>query len=261
MVSARRRYFQRPTSGGLSAHVCEIVRRFRCRVGLGRRLQVYGRTRIRRDENARRIQERAHWKPRQVLHDGGLAFVGGGKEEQPARAPGRHGDRQQATHRRHFAVQRQAADDREAMILTVRQHAEAASTPSAIGRSKAAPTLRTSAGARLTVMRPSGNGKPELRMAVRTRSRLSRTVRSGNPTIVMPGRPGDTSTSTDTGTASMPHTAAARSLASTGRDRAIGRPSLRRRIRTHFSGALKKLRSPTRAIAAIPSISQIEREP
>ena len=71
--------------------------------------------------------------------------------------------------------------------------------PSAIGRSNAAPTLRTSAGARLTVTRSGGNGKPELRIAVRTRSRLSRTVASGSPTIVTPGSPGDTSTSTETG--------------------------------------------------------------
>ena len=58
-----------------------------------------------------------------------------------------------------------------------------------MGRSNAAPTLRTSAGARLTVTRALGNGNPELRIAVRTRSRLSRTVASGSPTIVMPGRP------------------------------------------------------------------------
>src|SRR6476646_9799580 len=87
--------------------------------------------------------------------------------------------------------------------------------PSAIGKSNAAPIFRRSAGARLTVTRFGGNGKPELRIAVRTRSRLSRTVASGKPTIVTPGKPGETSTSTDTGTASTPDTAAAAMRAST----------------------------------------------
>ena len=57
----------------------------------------------------------------------------------------------------------------------------AASTPSAIGRSNDEPALRMSAGARLTVTRCGGNSKPELRIALRTRSRLSRTLASGKP--------------------------------------------------------------------------------
>ena len=87
--------------------------------------------------------------------------------------------------------------------------------PRAIGRSNAAPTFRTSVGARLTVTRSGGNGNPQFRIAVRTRSRLSRTVASGNPTIVTPGSPGETSTSTETGTASRPSTVAAVNRAST----------------------------------------------
>ena len=46
------------------------------------------------------------------------------------------------------------------------------------------PSLRRSAGARLTVIRRAGNSKPELRIAERTRSRASRTAVSGNPTTV-----------------------------------------------------------------------------
>ena len=72
---------------------------------------------------------------------------------------------------------------------------DVASRPSAIGRSNDDPALRTSAGARLTVMRWCGNSKPELRIAERTRSRLSRTVASGSPTIVKWGSPNATSTS------------------------------------------------------------------
>ena len=91
----------------------------------------------------------------------------------------------------------------------------AASTPSAIGRSKPAPTLRTSAGDRFTVIRVRGNSKPELRIAVRTRSPLSRTLASGRPTSVRPGKPFETSTSAKTSTASRPKSAAVRMRAST----------------------------------------------
>src|SRR5918993_4770178 len=52
-------------------------------------------------------------------------------------------------------------------------------------------------------------------MALRTRSRLSRTLASGRPTIVKDGRPNDTSTSTWMGQASIPNTAAVRTQAST----------------------------------------------
>jgi site-specific DNA recombinase len=76
---------------------------------------------------------------------------------------------------------------------------EVASRPSAIGRSNDDPALRTSAGARFTVMRCGGNSKPEFLIAERTRSRLSRTVASGRPTIEKWGSPNETSTSMWTG--------------------------------------------------------------
>ena len=68
--------------------------------------------------------------------------------------------------------------------------------PIAIARSAADPVLGRSAGARLTVMRRGGWTKPEFRSAPRTRSRASRMPTSASPTIVKPGRPGATSTST-----------------------------------------------------------------
>ncbi|CSB79251.1 Uncharacterised protein [Vibrio cholerae] len=61
--------------------------------------------------------------------------------------------------------------------------------PSAIGKSKRPPSLGKSAGAKLTVMRFAGNSKRELMIALRTRSRDSFTVVSGNPTKVNPGIP------------------------------------------------------------------------
>ena len=109
--------------------------------------------------------------------------------------------RRRATARRRSACRRWSASSR---------HRSAARTPSAIGRSNAVPALRTSAGARLTVMRCSGNSKPEFRIAARTRSRLSRTLASGRPTSTSAGRPNVTSTSTSTGMASTPNSAADR---------------------------------------------------
>nr|WP_235514258.1 hypothetical protein [Deinococcus sp. Leaf326] len=64
-------------------------------------------------------------------------------------------------------------------------------------------------------MRAAGKGRPALRMAARTRSRASLTAWSGRPTMENAGRPGDTSTSTSTGTASTPIKATLRARAST----------------------------------------------
>ena len=55
-------------------------------------------------------------------------------------------------------------------------------------------------------------------MALLTRSRLSRTLASGKPTMLKSGSPVLTSTSTWTGCASTPNTAAVRKLASTSTD-------------------------------------------
>src|ERR1700722_4713443 len=90
----------------------------------------------------------------------------------------------------------------------------AASIPMAMGRSKLGPSLRTSAGARLIVVRPIGNLKPELVRAVETRSRDSFTAASGSPTITTTVSPQPELTSTSTGNASIPLTAADKTRAS-----------------------------------------------
>src|SRR5438445_9507636 len=91
----------------------------------------------------------------------------------------------------------------------------AARSPRAIGRSNAEPSLRVSAGARLTVIRLMGTSYPEFRTAARTRSRASRTPASGSPTAAKVGIPGLMSTSTSTTEASNPTTAALCTRAST----------------------------------------------
>ena len=74
----------------------------------------------------------------------------------------------------------------------------------AMDRSKAAPSLRTSAGERFTVTRPVGTRKPLFFSAANTRSRLSRTAASGRPTRLKMGWPPDTKASTVTGIPSTP---------------------------------------------------------
>jgi hypothetical protein len=66
-------------------------------------------------------------------------------------------------------------------------------------------------------MRRDGTSNPELRSAARTRSRASSTALPARPTIVRPGRPKATSTSTRTGTPSTPTTEALSAVASMGR--------------------------------------------
>ncbi len=80
----------------------------------------------------------------------------------------------------------------------------ATSRPTAMGRSSPAPPLRRPDGARFTTVLRSGHGRPLERMAARTRSRDSRTAASGRPTMVKPGRPLDTWTSTETALAVAP---------------------------------------------------------
>jgi hypothetical protein len=64
-------------------------------------------------------------------------------------------------------------------------------------------------------MRRAGTSKPLFRTALRTRSRASWTALPARPTIVRPGRPNATSTSTRTGTASTPRSDALTVSAST----------------------------------------------
>ncbi len=76
-----------------------------------------------------------------------------------------------------------------APVAGVLPAAIAASSPSAIGRSKWLPSFNKSAGDRLTVIRRGGRARPMATSAARTRSRDSATALSGRPTTVNAGRP------------------------------------------------------------------------
>ena len=67
------------------------------------------------------------------------------------------------------------------------------------------------------VVRPIGNLKPELVSAVVTRSRDSFTAASGRPTMTISVSPQPALTSTSTGYASMPLSAAEQTLANMAR--------------------------------------------
>ena len=69
----------------------------------------------------------------------------------------------------------------------------AARIPTRMGRSYTVPDLRRLAGARFTVIRPTGKAYPLFLMAARTRSRASFTAASGRPTMSKLGRPPDRS--------------------------------------------------------------------
>ena len=134
-------------------------------------------------QRADRLGERRHGEHVEAGDDRRFARVGAGSS-MPAHAvaPRGGGNRQHAARRVNRSVERQLAEQHEiARSPGARRCPAAARMPSAIGRSNDAPALRTSAGARFTVMRCGGNSKPELRMALRTRSRLSRTLASGRP--------------------------------------------------------------------------------
>ena len=94
------------------------------------------------------------------------------------RAPG-------AARRRAPARRRTACPSSAAGSTTPAAH----SMPTAIGTSKAAPSLRRSAGARLTVIRRGGSLKPLFSSAPRMRTRPSRTPASASPTMWQPGSP------------------------------------------------------------------------
>ena len=80
----------------------------------------------------------------------------------------------------------------------------AASTASAIGRSKCEPSFGRSAGERLTVMRLAGSARPIAVIAARTRSLASLTALSGSPTRLKAGRPAAMAHCTSTSRASTP---------------------------------------------------------
>ena len=125
----------------------------------------------------------------------------------------------------------------------------ATSNPMAIGKSSPAPALRTPEGAKLTVTRRIGQDKPLDKTAALTRSLASRTAASGRPTIVNPGKPLDTWTSTETEHPTAPLSIAeftAANMPKNGRRDTTG-------VQKHFSRYRKREGGPSPAITYVSS--------
>ena len=117
----------------------------------------------------------------------------------------------------------------------------ATSRPTAMGRSRPAPPFRTPEGARLMTVLRRGHDSPLDRMAARTLSRDSRTAASGSPTMVNPGRPLETWTSTETGLPTAPVKVADATTACctgvNGRELSRCHPRRTRRLHVRFDRA------------------------
>ena len=145
-------------------------------------------------------------------------LVGGraGHDDRPDASTGQDRDhRQHAGHGADLAAERQLTDHRDPARARPGPAPSRAGSPMAIARSSDEPAFRSSAGARLTVIRRGGWMNPALRSAPRTRSRASWSAVSARPTIVKPGRPGATSTSTRMNRPSRPNSVADGTMAST----------------------------------------------
>jgi hypothetical protein len=214
-VAARGGDFEGASGQCLAAYISEV--RGRCGRRFGEWLG-WGRSRATSRQDLHGLAERRVREDIEARDDRGLPGVGEGEDDAANTITTRlRRDREDASYRSDRAVERQLAEDDGVVDLTGGDEPGRCQHPEAIGRSKTAPTLRMSAGERLTVTWRRGNSRPEFRMALCTRSRLSRTLASGSPTMVMAGSPpSETSTSTRTGKASTPKSAAVRRMASTG---------------------------------------------
>ena len=187
VVAAGRGDFERAPRERLTADVGEVRRRRR-RSARRRRPASPGAAReCRPDRSARRPPRRASAPDRASSPSTTEASPALRTRQQQRRRTARGAPRPRSAARRAPAGSRRRATARRAAATSATSRRVtspvAARMPSAIGRSNDEPALRMSAGARLTVTRCGGNSKPELRIALRTRSRLSRTLASGRPTI------------------------------------------------------------------------------
>ena len=200
VVSARSRDDHRPAGQRLAADVSEIGN-LAPRIG-----RVEGDRHRRQDglDAPQCIHDLTGRCGRVDLHLAAAGLSGFGRVlgrdiERPHTAGGslqRHG--QDAGHRAETAVQCQLPQKgcvlrRRLQLPGSGQHRHSR------GRSYTGPVLRTSAGARLMVMRRSGHLKPRFFRAAWTRSPLSRTAESGRPTMERAGIPPEMSASTSTG--------------------------------------------------------------
>ena len=130
----------------------------------------------------------------------------------------------------------------------------ATNSPIAIGRSRPEPVLRYDGGARLTVIFLSDQPKPDVMIAARTRSRASRHDSSGRPSIVNPGMPLATWTSTLTGCPRAPRIVAERIVAIILVSRKAGPTQQRGSCSGGSAAAPRQWTAPYRGGVALPPL-------
>ena len=223
VVAARRRDLERALGVRLAADVGEVDRALGARgrrqrrldrVGLPAPVEQVGEPRERRHSADGRPLRRAPPRARSSPERAAACSPRRGRPARRRARPGSGGSRPTAT-ARPPARSRRAPRPARARLPRA--------APTAIARSKPGPALRTCAGARLTVIRCCGKPSSELSSAARTRSRDSRTARSGRPTRVNVGSPRRTSTSTVTSWLRMPSRAKVLTAASTAGHARTGR--------------------------------------
>ncbi len=105
----------------LAMHVGQVIGR---RAGhRGHRCRCGRRRRIGRRQDLRGLEQGPHRKQAQRLDHRGFSQIGRGEDHRTGCAPRGHRHRQEATDRRHTAVERQPADDDEPRVLAVGQRA------------------------------------------------------------------------------------------------------------------------------------------
>ena len=132
---------------------------------------------------------------------------------------GRIGQCDHARDMAHGPIQPELTAEGEACAARGAQLTGGHEEPDSDGKIEPRAPLRTPDGARFTVTRRSGQGRPLESTAARTRSRASRTAASGNPTMAKPGSPFETWTSTVTARPTAPLRVAEDTEASTREER------------------------------------------
>ena len=205
IMAARRCQLERAAGAFLAADIGEVGRRRRTvAVRRQRRLGLQLELAAQVGRGLREVVDRDCGDTRERGFPGG---VGRAEEPLDAESTRAFGDGEHAADAPEPPVECELPHRRRALQSLPWQLLEAASNASAIGRSKPEPSLRSSAGARLTVMRPVGKLSSAAEIPLLTRSRASWQARSARPTMAKPGMPSRTWASTSTRRGSSPTSA------------------------------------------------------
>ena len=194
MVRAGGRHLEGAPAEGLAAHVGQVE--YRPRIVLGRCRRRRRPCRL-TPEHPGQLGQRRHPVGLLAAHERRLAHVAEGHDEAGRRRGVGQGDHARDVTER--PVEAELATECQPLGAGRADLARGDEQADGDGKVQPGAALSHPDGARLTVTRRRGHDSPLERTAARTRSRASRTAASGRPTMVNPGSPFDTWTSTETG--------------------------------------------------------------